>query len=110
MDIAILLYDGFTALDAVGPYEVLHLAPDARVKFVSARPGLVQTDFRQLSLNADYAIEDLPRPGTRPRRTCFGSSRERWRKGRVIRLFATSRSVPSAARSSTRGSRVSETG
>ena len=30
MEIAILLYDGFTALDAVGPYEVLSRLPGAR--------------------------------------------------------------------------------
>ena len=34
MDIAIPLYDDFTALDAVGPYEVLSRIPAARVRFV----------------------------------------------------------------------------
>ena len=39
MDIAIVLYDRFTALDAVGPYEVLSRIPGAKVSFVADRPG-----------------------------------------------------------------------
>lgn len=35
MQIAIVLYPGVTALDAIGPYEVLRLLPDAEVRFVS---------------------------------------------------------------------------
>ena len=32
MDIAIPLFDGITALDAIGPYEVLSRLPGARVR------------------------------------------------------------------------------
>lgn len=39
MRIAILPYDRFTALDAVGPYEVLSRIPGAEVVFTAARPG-----------------------------------------------------------------------
>jgi putative intracellular protease/amidase len=39
MQIAIVLYPGLTALDAVGPYEVLRLLPEAEVRFVGAVPG-----------------------------------------------------------------------
>jgi putative intracellular protease/amidase len=39
MHIAIVLYPGLTALDAVGPYEVLRLLPEAEVRFVGAVPG-----------------------------------------------------------------------
>ena len=42
MDIAILLFDRFTALDAIGPYEVLSRVPGARVTFVAAQAGPVQ--------------------------------------------------------------------
>lgn len=35
-EIALFLYDGMTALDAVGPYEVLARLPDAEVKFVAS--------------------------------------------------------------------------
>ena len=36
MEIAFLLFDGITALDAVGPYEVLSRLPGAQVCFVAA--------------------------------------------------------------------------
>jgi hypothetical protein len=39
MNIAILLYEGVTALDAIGPYEVLASMPDAKVYFVAKNPG-----------------------------------------------------------------------
>ena len=39
MKIAILIYDGFTALDAIGPYEVLSCLPGAKVHFVSTEVG-----------------------------------------------------------------------
>jgi putative intracellular protease/amidase len=62
MDIAIVLYQGFTALDAVGPYEALSRIPGATVKFVATTPGPYRTDTGRLELTADAALEDLPRP------------------------------------------------
>jgi transcriptional regulator GlxA family with amidase domain len=62
MDIAIPLFDRFTALDAVGPYETLSRLPGARVTFVAAEPGPVLTDNRMLSLVAERALADLPHP------------------------------------------------
>src|SRR3954447_10132769 len=62
MDIAIPLYDRFTALDAVGPYDVLSRLPDARVTFVAAEPGPLRTENGMLALVADRALEDLPDP------------------------------------------------
>ncbi len=62
MNIAILLFDRLTALDAIGPYEVLSRLPDATVTFVAERPGLVRTDTGRLAVNADAALADLPRP------------------------------------------------
>jgi putative intracellular protease/amidase len=62
MEIAILLYDRFTALDAVGPYEVLSRLPAARVTFVAERPGPVRADTRQLTLMADAALAEVPSP------------------------------------------------
>lgn len=62
MDIAIPLYDRFTALDAIGPYEVLSRLPDARVRFLAHEAGPVTTDNGMLSLNAEAAFEDLPHP------------------------------------------------
>ncbi|HEY5342414.1 MAG TPA: DJ-1/PfpI family protein [Solirubrobacteraceae bacterium] len=62
MDIAILLYDRLTALDAVGPYEVLSRLPDASVTFVAEDPGPKRTDTGQLALIADASLAELPRP------------------------------------------------
>jgi putative intracellular protease/amidase len=62
MDIAIPMYDRFTALDAIGPYEVLSRLPDARVTWLAHEPGLVRTDNGMLALEATAAFEDLPAP------------------------------------------------
>jgi putative intracellular protease/amidase len=59
MNIAILLYEGLTALDAIGPYEVLTLLPDARVQFVAKNAGAVRTDSGALALVADYSFADV---------------------------------------------------
>jgi transcriptional regulator GlxA family with amidase domain len=61
MDIAVLLYDRVTALDAVGPYEVLSRMPGASVHFVASRPGLNRAD-EGLGLYADRALDDMPHP------------------------------------------------
>jgi transcriptional regulator GlxA family with amidase domain len=62
MQIAILLYDRFTALDAIGPYEVLSRLEHAEVIFTADRPGPVRTDTRMLAINADAGFGELARP------------------------------------------------
>ena len=62
MQIAILAFDRLTALDAVGPYEVLSRLPDARVDFVAAEPGHVSTDTRMLTLIVERSLDDAPSP------------------------------------------------
>ena len=62
MQIAIPLYDRFTALDAIGPYEVLSRLPGATVDFVAAEPGPLRTDNGMLALTADKAYGDVPSP------------------------------------------------
>jgi transcriptional regulator GlxA family with amidase domain len=62
MDIAIPIFERFTALDAVGPYEVLSRLPGARVRFVAARLAPVRTETRMLSLNPECTFEQLPSP------------------------------------------------
>jgi putative intracellular protease/amidase len=62
MNVAIPLYDRFTALDAVGPYEVLQRVPGAKITWLAHEPGPVGTDTGQLHLVADAAFEDLPDP------------------------------------------------
>jgi len=59
MNITILLYDGVTALDAVGPYEVLRGIPDAKVRFVAGVAGMKRTDTGFLGLNADQGIDEI---------------------------------------------------
>src|SRR5262245_50640347 len=60
MEIAILLFDRLTALDAVGPYEVLSRIPGAMVKFVAKAPGRKRTDVCSLALVADYSLDEGP--------------------------------------------------
>jgi len=62
MDIAIALFDRFTALDAVGPYETLSRLPGAKVTFVAAEPGPIATDNGMLRIVAERALDDLPNP------------------------------------------------
>ncbi len=62
MKIAIPLYEGFTALDAIGPYEVLSRLPGASVTWLAGGPGSVRSDNGMLGLEADAAYEELPDP------------------------------------------------
>ncbi len=62
MDIAILIYPRFTALDAIGPYEVLSRLPDAKVTFVAEHASPQRTDTTQLAVLADATIGELPHP------------------------------------------------
>ncbi|HEX5881780.1 MAG TPA: DJ-1/PfpI family protein [Actinomycetota bacterium] len=62
MQIAVALYPGLTALDAVGPYEVLRQLPDAEVRFVGAAPGPVVADSGVLFLGVTHTYEETPDP------------------------------------------------
>jgi len=62
MDIAILLYEGFTALDAIGPYETLGRVPGAKVTFVATATGPVRTDQGSLAITADATLDELAHP------------------------------------------------
>jgi transcriptional regulator GlxA family with amidase domain len=62
MQIAILIYDRLTALDAVGPYEVLSRLPGAELTFVAQEPGPKRTDTGRLGLIADASLADVPHP------------------------------------------------
>jgi transcriptional regulator GlxA family with amidase domain len=61
VQIAILLFDDVTALDAVGPYEVLSRIPEATVTWVASTPGLKKAKGG-LSLMADHHLDDVARP------------------------------------------------
>jgi putative intracellular protease/amidase len=58
MQIAFLFYEGMTALDAVGPHEILCRLPRATVKRVAKISGKITTDSG-LVLMADYALSDV---------------------------------------------------
>ena len=62
MNIAIVLYDKFTALDAIGPYEVLSRLPGATVTFIAPEAGPVRTDNGMLTLIAERSLDELTEP------------------------------------------------
>src|ERR1700742_1005693 len=62
MQIVIALFDRFTALDAVGPHQVLHHLSDADVIFASERVRGVTDESRTLTLQAQASYADVPRP------------------------------------------------
>lgn len=62
MEVAILLFSGITALDAIGPYEVLSRLPASQIKFVAVQAGLVKTDNQMCTLVADYSLSQVPQP------------------------------------------------
>lgn len=75
MQIAIPLFPQFTALDAIGPYEVLQRIPDYDIVFVGHERGEVRSDNGFLGITVDAAFEEVPAPdlvvfpggvGTRP--------------------------------------------
>jgi transcriptional regulator GlxA family with amidase domain len=62
MQVAILVFDKLTALDAVGPYEVLRSVPGWEVRFVGPRKGMVRTDSGALGISADYSLDEVSEP------------------------------------------------
>ena len=75
LQIAIPLFPRFTALDAVGPYEVLQRIPNFEVVFVGHERGEVRSENGMIGLSIDATFEDIAEPdvvvfpggvGTRP--------------------------------------------
>lgn len=62
MQIAIALYERFTALDAIGPFQTLAGLPDAEVVFVAEQTGPVRDDTGQLGLVADKTFDEVRSP------------------------------------------------
>jgi len=62
MQIVIALFDQFTALDAVGPHQVLTHLPGSEVIFASERARRVSDESGTLTLVADAAFDDVPHP------------------------------------------------
>jgi len=75
LQVVIPLFSRFTALDAVGPYEVLQRIPPIDITFIGHRLGEVRSDNGMLAITVDGTFADFPRPdvivfpggfGTRP--------------------------------------------
>jgi transcriptional regulator GlxA family with amidase domain len=56
------LFSRFTALDGVGPYEVLQRIPEIDITFVAAERGIVRTENGMLGVQADATLDEIPRP------------------------------------------------
>jgi transcriptional regulator GlxA family with amidase domain len=57
--VAILIFEKLTALDAIGPYEVLRSVPGWEVRFVGPEKGPVRTDSGALGLSADFGLDEV---------------------------------------------------
>jgi transcriptional regulator GlxA family with amidase domain len=62
LQVAIPLFPRFTALDAIGPYEVLQRIPTIDVTFVGHRRGEVRTENGRLGVTVDATFEERPDP------------------------------------------------
>ena len=62
MEIAIPIYDGFTALDAIGPYSVLHLIPGAEVRWLGEKSGPTKDETGTCEIVADAVWEECREP------------------------------------------------
>ena len=60
--IAIAVFPRLTALDGIGPYEVLQRLPGYEVVFVGAERGEVRTENGMLGITADATFDDVPHP------------------------------------------------
>ncbi len=75
VQVAVPLFPKFTALDAVGPYEVLQRIPNFDIVFIGHQRGEVRSENGMLGLSVDATFEEVPAPevvvfpggvGTRP--------------------------------------------
>jgi transcriptional regulator GlxA family with amidase domain len=62
MKIACLIFDKFTALDVIGPYEVLSRLPGTELSFVAKEAGPKRSDTGVLGVVADKTLAELPDP------------------------------------------------
>jgi transcriptional regulator GlxA family with amidase domain len=59
MQTAILVYDGMTVLDAIGPYDVLRSVPGWEVRFVGRERGEVRDEPGTLGITADHSLDEV---------------------------------------------------
>ena len=58
MKIVILVFDNYTALDIVGPYEVLARIPDSEILFLAEKKGIYK-DRYGLGLSVEHSIDEI---------------------------------------------------
>jgi transcriptional regulator GlxA family with amidase domain len=61
MKITFLLFENFTALDVVGPFEVLSRIPDGSISFVAMKAGDYHAP-KGLSIRADFQLNEITSP------------------------------------------------
>jgi transcriptional regulator GlxA family with amidase domain len=75
LQVVIPLFRHFTALDAIGPYEVLQRIPSIDITFIGHERGEVRSENGMLGITIDATFEERPEPdvvvfpggvGTRP--------------------------------------------
>lgn len=59
MKLSILIFDGFTSLDAIGGYEVLSRIPGMEVEWVAAKRGVIAADTRGLGVLAFRELSEV---------------------------------------------------
>jgi transcriptional regulator GlxA family with amidase domain len=59
LQVAIYVFDGITALDAVGPFESISRSKEVQVTLVGRQAGAVRTGNKALALVADKGIDDV---------------------------------------------------
>jgi transcriptional regulator GlxA family with amidase domain len=62
VQIAIGLYPGFTALDAIGPYQVFANLPGAEVVLCAERTGVLDDENGLLHLEVEHTFDAVPAP------------------------------------------------
>ena len=62
MQVAIPLFPRFTALDAIGPYEVLQRIPSIDVVFIGHQHGEVRSNNGMLGMMCDATFDELQHP------------------------------------------------
>ena len=56
------LFPQFTALDGIGPYDILQRVPDIDITFIGHEIGPVRSDNAMLAIHVDATFEDFPNP------------------------------------------------
>lgn len=62
LQVVIPVFPRFTALDGIGPYEVLQRIPEIDVTVIGHRRGEVRTENGMLGITVDVTFEEVPEP------------------------------------------------